>query len=295
MNESLQIQEDISPRIADLAAEIERRLALIPRRAPVDVQREEPAVPEPSDGGMFVFPEPGVYPCVRCMSFVDRPGVCDGCGDALRAEEYGRMSAAALASIPEAYNCAGDDLVQRVRTNTKAGPERAAAVAAAEIGSGALLMVTFVGLARAGKSSLAAAVMRAVVHAGAAAHVGHKDPAPTNRLDALPPTEPRRVGLGRGARWIEAGRLWRDGRRTEEASIAEHCPMAVIDDVGQEVTEPGARADVTKEVLLTRWRMRLPTIVTTGLTPQAIEHLYGSGIRGRLLDPPAKVLKFGMP
>jgi hypothetical protein len=69
----------------------------------------------------------------------------------------------------------------------------------------------------------------------------------------------------------------------ETALRAKKASLAVIDDLGGESGVPQSRASL-RGVILRRYDMKLPTVITTGLTMPDIASRYGGGITDRLTE-----------
>ena len=85
---------------------------------------------------------------------------------------------------------------------------------------------------------------------------------------------------GNSVMWCPAADIADD---RETASRAKKKPLAVIDDLGGENDTPSGLAAI-RGVMLRRYDMKLPTVITTPLTMLEIDIRYGSGIANRLTD-----------
>jgi DNA replication protein DnaC len=206
--------------------------------------------------------------------------MCSTCADRRRrTEEHARL-AAALEAIPAKHERAAfgsDELARFVRS------DRAEALAER---SAEQMLVTMYGRSGAGKSSLAAAMVRRVVERAAEGHAWAR----------------RRVV---GVRWIPA---WALGEaRSQHALGADEAPLVVaamnatllvLDDLGKEAPR---KRDGVVHVLHARWSKDLPTYVTTELDAEAVARSYssdetnGEHLARRLFSPPAVAIRVEVP
>lgn len=193
--------------------------------------------------------EPVWRPCVDCK----RDCNAERCWDCTQAHEraldLGIETRAALRTIPERYRWADRAhplLEQRVKLpNVRRELARILAVEQP--------VVTLVGTAGAGKSSLAAALMRA-------------------SGDVL-----------RAAMWASGDELAETsyGEATELARRAVRLDLLVIDELRDPVT-PGKRSALAGVILRRHERTTARTIVTTGMTSEQIAEAFGDGVKRRL-------------
>lgn len=193
--------------------------------------------------------EPLWRPCLTCQRECNAER-CWDCSQAHdRAQDLGIETRAALRTIPERYRWADREhplLEQRVKLpNVRREIGRILAVEQP--------VVTLVGTAGAGKSSLAAALMRA-------------------SGDVL-----------RAAMWASGDELAETsyGEATELARRAVRLDLLVIDELRDPVT-PGKRAALAGVILRRHERTTARTIVTTGMASEQIAEAFGEGVKRRL-------------
>lgn len=182
------------------------------------------------------------------------------------AEAYRKSIAAVLGTIPARYR--GIDLdTPEIGSRVR----RAGALAEARAAIGAP-MVTLVGGAGSGKTTLASAMLGSIVKAALAGDAAS-------------------VRLALSASWISAPELARarPGQKLGEgeAPLVEEaigCRLLVLDDVGMERQDIGG---ALFDVIYARHEREAMTIVTTGLTYQALIEKYGDGVARRLTEKSA--------
>lgn len=180
--------------------------------------------------------------------------------------ELHQQLATARSSIPEVLRWATFDapeLTQRVRV-------RNAIRRLSEIEFQGV--ITIIGAAGLGKSSLAAAALRRVI-----------DAATVDAADDVV----RRARLARFVRCPELGEAAAHrGFGSPEPRIvraARHATVLVLDDLGVENTSE-ASAALVREVIHARHARRAPLLVTSGFTLEELTTRYGSGIARRLRE-----------
>lgn len=205
----------------------------------------------------------GGWRCCKCSAAIDHPGACDACGEAWERSRVEQTRSGARATIPSHFRWATFESAELGQRCGADGPRMARAALDA-LRCGVSESVVFMGPARAGKTSLACAVLRCAI-------------------DTLP-------HLGYSARFVSAsllGRSRRDGRMGETpilVSQAVQSSFLLLDDVGQEV-----ESDVIREVIQARHDADRPMLVTTFFGESAIAQRYGGGIAGRLFERSAVV------
>lgn len=118
-----------------------------------------------------------------------------------------------------------------------------------------------------GKSFRAALVLREYLKRHAANAFGR------NALEAV-------ERVGNSVVWCSATDIADD---RETASRAKRAPLAVIDDLGGESDTPAGQAAI-RGVVLKRYDMKLPTVITTPLTMPEIDIRYGNRMANRLTE-----------
>jgi DNA replication protein DnaC len=259
------------------------------------------------DGYKPVAPTSSMRPwfCRRCGKELARGVItCVKCLEEERAIAAIERLSVPLASIPERYNqtfetllathaaaVAGCDTKYLALVPDGDALERAAraALVLVEKPSGPILSVTLVGDTGAGKTTLAAAVLRGVLTAARQA-LGH------------PAWHLRRWPIA----WIEAVKLAHVRSQSsfgdEPAEMREACtvPVLVLDDLGQEGEIRGGR-EAMIEVIHRRHSASLPTIITTGLAKDGeictrqgcqveIGRRYGVALQRRLFEQSNPIL-----
>lgn len=279
--------------------ELEQRLAAVPRGSTMILDPgRDPSDPTARRSARQAFPREGSYPCARkCGGQTVMPGICPACGSKERRLEARQQFALALDSIPEAFRwTAATDAP--IEARVRPVPTKSMAVPALDtldrimvgIGSGERPFWTLRGRSGAGKTSLACAVLAALV--GAAVEAWLSIPLPGSRREAA--REPAIVRLARGARFIPATDLLPPNDRADERpamfGAARRATILVLDDVGKELTAredvavTAIRASTTRELIEHRWNARLPTIITTALDGQSIVNNYDGGTYRRIVE-----------
>lgn len=261
---------------------------------------EGPAPPDPASllegiGCVARFELPSVAPSAcrgGCGAVLTPPGVCEACAAKRRAAEIEAHFARAVGSVPPEFQWvrdAGGELDERCPVCSEGGrvnPRAVAWRAAADLLVGRKLLIAISSPAtgdssRTGKSALAARILFALVDRGAALAA---------KSWPLPVPEPRDASIARRARWMQAvslaDRVVRPGdiAPVERAEIAS---VLVLNDVGQENAEGWGGAErraVVRKLLLLRWDLGRPTVITHALTEQSLADWYGGGIHGRIYD-----------
>lgn len=226
----------------------------------------------PTTGALLfgaLIPPIGQHQCRGgCGITIERFGLCDACGERMARKEHAELMRPAIASIPDRFAWA--------RLTSHANP------------AGAVLpwmgkpmdrllgyrVVVIAGGSGTGKTSLACALLRAHIDAGA--------------YGALP----RDVDTARRCRFVAARKVpcpvsYRDDNVWNPP--ARHASVLLLDDVGQEAANESFRAnDRSREVgdlLLDRHDAGKRMIVTTGLTRKQWLTLYSNdGLCRRYFD-----------
>lgn len=196
--------------------------------------------------------------CRLCGATISHPGVCDACGQKWERRQAAKLKAPALETIPVHF-----------RWSRFEAPELSARCGAAacrdgqdawqRLLEGSMWCVLLIGRTGSGKTSLACAMLHAVVSAG---HVLSY----SSRFD-------RASVLG------DARSESRLGVRPFELDLAESAGVLVLDDLGRERDH----TDIC-DVLRARYDKGAPVVVTTDLGPVDLESRYGGDIGRRLFD-----------
>lgn len=218
-------------------------------------------------------------PCDRCNRMLcrDCKASVDGrkfefnavprCAPCARKDQLLTMAKPALATLPKAFDAAeldaawlatlvGATAMQQARSSLTSG------------------QVTFLGLPGSGKTSLAVAMLRAVLRAEVAT-AGPRWKATHLYVSSFALAKARSSApLGSEAPLIER---------------ALSAPLVIVDEFGGE--DP-RHASAVKEVVYERHAQDLPTWVTTGVGPREIADRYGGGIARRVFED-AVVFKLG--
>ncbi len=212
-----------------------------------------------------IIPAPGAYPCInpRCSSVVERPGICDPCGDArAKAAEAKRIAERVRREIPlelQWSTWSNPELAERCVTNVARAREAIEARGSAVI----------IGAAGLGKTSLAVAWLRERLEAG----------------------EER-------ARFVEAYNLAEPSyiEGLSRLDLALCASSLVLDDLGKELagapSDSGVAAQrvaIVHKIIRARHSQGLKTVVTTGYDQAGIARIYGDDIARRLFERAAVV------
>lgn len=204
---------------------------------------------------------PDGWPCTRCGEPIDWPGVCDRCASRVNRERAADMASDALATMPARFRWAtfeAQDLSARCPQDAIEKARKAARLLA----GGNTRIVVLAGRAGSGKTSLACAIMRDLLH----------------------------EDVGRTARFVGALTLSRAradaglGRTPAIVEDAIRASLLLLDDLGQE-----AGIDVVREVIHARHDADAPMVITTGFHPKTFDDRYGAGTARRLTEH-AKVI-----
>lgn len=264
------------PRAAEAAPLTPERASLLAGIGEVAVFREPAAAPSPCRAG--------------CGVVVELPGVCSACAARARDAEIELYFAPARASIPDEFawiRRAGAELRERCPVRTESGTVNPRAVAwrsAMDLIERRKLIVAISSPAsgntsRAGKSVLAARIMYSVIDRGQAFAAQHWP---------LSVPEPEAVSVARRCRWVQAVSL---ADRPEQGQVsafdrALEAPLIVLNDLGQEDAEGFGGAErraASKKLVILRWDLGRPTMITHALAASEIATGYGGGVHGRML------------
>jgi DNA replication protein DnaC len=161
-------------------------------------------------------------------------------------------------------------------TRIQPAAAKAARIALEAMIAGEAAVTTLAGEAGTGKTSLAVLMLRNLAKRALECELD----------DGL-------VQLACGARYVSAWDLSGEGEEKLKAEAVyqdvANAPLLVIDDLGAE--RHGVEVvfkDLASKLISTRFQRGskppLPTIVTTGLTPEAAERLYGGGVARRIFN-----------
>lgn len=257
--------------------------------------------PRPFDAADFgaIIPPPGAHQCrLRgCDAVVERPGICAACGAGAEQRAHDAELKPALTSIPERFRWATlERLVASEHRGRVTMPPRHLAAADRLRG---YRVVVIVGEGSRGKTSLACAVLRAVIDAGTfraieASLRAEGELAEDQALTRARSTVHPAFDLARRARFVPARDVFVAPTRDDivsAASLATCMPVVLLDDVGQ---DGGAgrsyrdddRCTEMSRILQARHDMqgRAQTIVTTWGRRREWERWYGDGAARRYFD-----------
>lgn len=289
--------------------ELEQQIAAVPRGSTMVLDAgRDPSDPTARRGQRQTFPREGAYPCARrCGGETVMPGICPACGSKERRAEARQQFALALESIPEAFRWTAAPAAP-VADRVRPVPTLSRNVPALDtlhrivigVGTGDKPFWTLRGRSGAGKTSLACAVLGALV--GAAIDAWLSIPLPGSRRELA--REPSSVRLARGARFIAVTDLLPPHDRADDRpamfGAARRATVLVLDDMGKELTAredvavAAIRAAATRELIEHRWNARLPTIITTALDRESIAGIYDGGTYRRVVeDKQVKFLDWG--
>jgi hypothetical protein len=255
-----------------------------------DEPRREKPLPQAMDA--FVAPPAPTGPCGRCGAELPDGTMCVACAAADWRRSVQLALDPARASVPEEARSILDfdeeafgARCQRIRVNGEELSPRAAAHRAAFRMLGGDLLIAYVfdravqnKSSRNGKSVFAARVMAHVLDAGLEAG------ASAGALDL----EPRMLSTARRARWhhaVDTSERTANGPSTFD--LAMQASILVLDDAGQEPTESYIGRDaqaLNRKLILKRWAICRPTLITSFLDSEGIHKAYAGGVHGRIFD-----------
>lgn len=263
-------------------------------------ERLKPGMTPESLGALFGELPVGPWTCAGvsksrpCGAEVHHPGLCEACTSVVQlAEHAGRARAWVRRNLPEPHwDVTWENLLELKTIEGKPrvvgmGEQRLAKI---RVSFERLPRVVLVGPAGAGKSTLAAAHMRASAE----------------------------QDFGRRVRFLEAGRLGEETIRVEPVDRpavkvspvewALSADLLVLDDLGAELegAQPGSgllaqRIGPANKVIVERFAKRRPTVITTGIgvktkntdeLREAVSTLYGDRVARRMFEG-AAVIRLG--
>ena len=289
----LRRNEDADAR-SKIEAWMEEQIARRGPLPPAPPKREEPQRDPHLCQAMeaFVAPPAPNGPCGRCRAALPDGTICAACA----AADWGRSVQSALeparASVPEeARDVLNFDeesfggRCRRVRVNGEdMPPGHAAYRVALRALSGDLLIAYIFDRAvqgkssRSGKSAFAALAMAHILDAGITAGTS------SGPLDL----EPKTLSAARRARWHHAvDTSERAANGPSSFELALQASILILDDAGQEPTESYIGRDaqaLNRKLILKRWTLCRPTLITSFLDSDGIHKVYAGGVHGRIFD-----------
>lgn len=187
------------------------------------------------------------HACTDCGAGNNRPGLCDRCAD--RRRERRQEEKRQLASIPPRYRDASEHLADRVADQR--------AISLVETALDHHTVVLLLGVAGAGKSTLAAHMLTRAAKAG------------------------RSVWWSPALKLAQARAEARLGTEPEDVRRAIRADVVVVDDLGQEAVSTWS---AVVDVIHGRHDAGRPLVVTTGLQKRALAERYGGGTGRRLME-----------
>ncbi len=234
----------------------------------------------PFDWVTAITPIEGAYQCRgKCGTVISLPGLCDPCAVALETSDQNEALSGALRSIPSEFRWAHADAPELgLRVKALHGKSSVGSAKAVRLAT-AYRTVLIVGTAGSGKTSLACAILRAVIDAG-------RYPARGLAFDEA------KYARFYAARSL-APRDWRESQDPDAnvqgspRGASARCRTMLIDDVGQEAGDDfkaNERSKAIADVLNDRHDMGLRTIITTPFSEVQWNGMYGDGVTRRCWD-----------